>query len=75
MIKNLKNLYIDIVKVSKLSRVEKESQNTSLDILANLTVVVDLLVIVVFSRILGKDFTTENFIVDFLLNHIYLLRF
>ena len=74
MIKNLKDLYIDIVKVSKLSRVGKKKVRILLSIfLANLTVVVDLLVIVVFSRILGKDFTSENFIVDFLLNHIYLL--
>ena len=41
--------------------------------MANLTVVADLLVIVVFSRILGKDLTSENFIVNFLLNNIYLL--
>lgn len=74
MIKKLKDLYIDIVKVSKLSRVGKKKVRILLSIfLANITVLADLLIIVVFSRILGKDLTSENFIVDFLLNNIYLL--
>ena len=42
--------------------------------LANITVLADLLIIVVFSRILGKNLTSTNFVVDFLLNNIYIYR-
>ncbi len=74
MIKNLKVLYKDIVKVSKLSRVGKKKIRIMLSIaLANITVLADLLIIVVFSRILGKNLTSTNFVVDFLLNNIYIL--
>ena len=74
MIKKIQELYTDIVKVSKLSKVGKKKLRILLSIfLANVTVLTDLLIIVVFSRILGKDLTSENVIVDFVLNNKYLL--
>ena len=74
MIILIQELYTDIVKVSKLSKVGKKKLRILLSIfLANVTVLTDLLIIVVFSRILGKDLTSENVIVDFVLNNKYLL--
>ena len=74
MINNLKVLYVDIKKVSKLSKVGRKKVRILLSIfLANLTVVADLLIIVVFSQILGKNLTSENFVVSFVLDNIYLL--
>ena len=56
------------------SKVGKKKLRILLSIfLANVTVLTDLLIIVVFSRILGKDLTSENVIVDFVLNNKYLL--
>ena len=76
MIIKIKELYTDIVKVSKLSKVGKKKLRILLSIfLANVTVLTDLLIIVVFSRILGKELTSENVIIDFVLNNKYLLPF
>jgi len=76
MIEKIKELYTDIVKVSKLSKVGKKKLRILLSIfLANVTVLTDLLIIVVFSRILGKELTSENVIIDFVLNNKYLLPF
>jgi len=76
MIKKIKELYTDIVKVSKLSKVGKKKLRILLSIfLANVTVLTDLLIIIVFSRILGKELTSENVIIDFVLNNKYLLPF
>ena len=72
MISNLKKLYIDIVRVSKLSGVGNKKLRIFLTILlANLTVGADLLIIVVFSQILGTDIQTSNFVVEFVLNTLF----
>ena len=74
MVKKLKVLYIDIINVSKLSRVGKKKLRIFFSILlANITVLADLLIILVFSKILGKDLTSDNILVDFILNNRYLL--
>ena len=74
MLKNLKILYKDIIKISRLSNVGNKKLRILLSIaLANVTVGFDLLIIVVFSRILGKELTSDNLIINTVLENLYLL--
>ena len=61
MIKNLKILYKDVLKISKLSNVGNKKLRIFVSIvLSNVTVGFDLLIIVVFSRILGEEITSDK---------------
>ena len=74
MIKNLKILYKDVLKISKLSNVGNKKLRIFFSIvLSNVTVGFDLLIIVVFSRILGEEITSENQIVAYVLDNLFLL--
>ena len=74
MIKNLKILYKDVLKISKLSNVGNKKLRIFVSIvLSNVTVGFDLLIIVVFSRILGEEITSDNQIVAYVLDNLFLL--
>ena len=76
MIRNLKSLFKDIIYISRLSKVQNKKARILLSIfLANLTVGFDLLIIVVFSRILSDNSNSQNIYLDFFLNNLYLLPF
>ena len=68
MLKKLKILFVDIIRISKLSNVQNKKLRILLSIiLSQITVAFDLLVIVVFSRILGQEITSDNIIITFIL--------
>ena len=74
MIKNLNQLYKDVLKISKLSNVGNKKIRILISIiLSNITVGFDLLIIVVFSRILGEEITSDNKIITYVLENLYLL--
>ena len=73
MIKKYKSYIQTSLRYQSFQKLEKKLRILLSIFLANVTVLTDLLIIVVFSRILGKDLTSENVIVDFVLNNKYLL--
>ena len=74
MLKNFKQLYKDVLKISKLSNVGNKKLRIFISIiLSNITVGFDLLIIVVFSRILGEEITSDNKIITYVLDNLYLL--
>jgi len=74
MLKNFKQLFKDVLKISKLSNVGNKKLRILLSIiLSNITVGFDLLIIVVFSRILGEEITSDNKIITYVLDNLYLL--
>ena len=74
MLKNFKQLYKDVLKISKLSNVGNKKLRILISIiLSNITVGFDLLIIVVFSRILGEEITSDNKIITYVLDNLYLL--
>jgi len=76
MNRNVKSLFKDIIYISRLSKVQNKKVRILLSIfLANLTVGFDLLIIVVFSRILSDNSNSQNIYLDFFLNNLYLLPF
>jgi ABC-type bacteriocin/lantibiotic exporter with double-glycine peptidase domain len=74
VLKKLKILFVDIIRISKLSNVQNKKLRILLSIiLSQITVAFDLLIIVVFSRILGQEITSDNIIITFILENLYIL--
>ncbi len=70
----LKQIISDIVFVSRLTNVNKKKIRIFLSVLlANCTVVFDILVILVFANIIENRGLDGRFYVDFIINNIYLL--
>lgn len=72
--KNLKKIFFDVVFVSKLTNVKNKKIRISLSIfLANLTVLLDILVILIFSNFFSKEIVIDNQVVIFFIEKVYLL--
>ena len=72
-LKDIKVLFSDILYISKITNVSKKKSTILMIVFfSNLTVVLDILIIVIFSGVF-TDVVNENFIFSFFLNNLYLL--
>ena len=72
--KEIKQQISNILYISKITNVSNKKFRILISVLlSNFSVLADILVIVVFSSLITNEITTENFVVEFLIDNKYLL--
>lgn len=72
--RKIKKIFFDVVFVSKLTNVKNKKIRILLSIfLANFTVLLDILVILIFSNFFSKEIVFDNKIISYFIERVYLL--